>query len=500
MKNHLTPSKALLFFCLSFCLGVFLSSFLNFSLVFIIFLLIFFLILIGLFYHYWQILIFSCCVLFLSFGVFRAEFFDLNSQNNIQLLFQKEASLKALVAEEPVVSQNNTELTVVIKEFNGKPVKDLGKTLILTENYPKYKYADLLEISGRVTPPKNLGEFNYKDYLKKDKIYSLIYFPEIKVVSQNNYTNVFENFYGKVLTFKESLRDEINKKLPSQEAALLSSIILGDRSQFSTQFKNKINVTGLSHITAISGMNIILLSQILFLILLNAGFWRKQSLAMSLGLTWLYIVLIGFQPSAVRAGIMASLLNLAGLFDRQSISIRSIIFAATIMLAFNPLLLTKDIGFQLSFLATLGIIVFNSYFNSLFKKIPQKFGLREVLAMTASAQILTLPVLIYNFGYISIVSPITNVLVVPIIPYIMFFGILFSLTGIVFPVLGWFFSLPCLALLVYFTSVINFFSAFPVALKVSFGWLIIFYLVLFFFFFRYKKRSNFLLVNNSIIF
>jgi hypothetical protein len=82
----------------------------------------------------------------------------------------------------------------------------------------------------------------------------------------------------------------------------------------------------------------------------------------------------------------------------------------------------------------------------------------------------------------------------------MFFGILFSLTGIVFPVLGWFFSLPCLALLVYFTSVINFFSAFPVALKVSFGWLIIFYLVLFFFFFRYKKRSNFLLVNNSIIF
>lgn len=492
MQNCFTPSKIVLYFCLSFCCGVFLASYFNFSLISIFIILIFSLILIGPLYCHWRIFICGFCFLFFALGIFRTNYFDIEPQNNVKLLFQNEIKFKALVCQEPLRNQGNTQLVVSIKEIDGFPLKNFGKILIITDSYPQYQYADFLEISGKITPPKNFSAFDYKDYLKKEKIYSSVYYPAIEILSQNNYSNFFEKIYGKILIFKEKLRAEIQKKLPHDQGWLLSAIILGDKNQLSSQLKTKLNITGLSHITAISGMNIVLLSQIIFLILISLGFWRKQSLAISLGLIWLYIFLVGFQPSVVRAGIMASFFNLAGLFDRQNSSGRSIIFAATAMLAFNPLLLTKDVGFQLSFLAILGIIIFYPFFKNLFKNLPQFLDIKGILAMTFSAQVLTLPILIYNFGYVSLVSPITNILVVPMLSYIMFFGILFPLASLIFPFLGWLFALPCLSLLIYLLWVVNFFSKFPVALKISFGWLIIFYLLLFFLFYKYKRRVQYL--------
>ena len=114
-----------------------------------------------------------------------------------------------------------------------------------------------------------------------------------------------------------------------------------------------------------------------------------------------FIIMTGFQSSAVRAGIMGGLFLLGQYLGRMSVSSRSIVIAAALMLAHNPLLLKLDVGFQLFFLAMIGIIYLMPVFQDWFRKIPAMFQLRNILAMTLSAQIFTLPILIYNFGYLS---------------------------------------------------------------------------------------------------
>jgi len=151
------------------------------------------------------------------------------------------------------------------------------------------------------------------------------------------------------------------------------------------------------------------------------------------------------------------------------------------MLLQNPLLLRFDVGFQLSFLAVMGIIYVGPIFQNWFRRIPDKFQLRSILATTLSAQIFTLPILIYNFGYISQVAPLTNLLILPFLPYIMILGFICGFLGMLWTPLGWVFSLPVWLLLAYLTKIVEWFSALPFSvyfLEISWIWLLLSYLVL----------------------
>jgi competence protein ComEC len=152
------------------------------------------------------------------------------------------------------------------------------------------------------------------------------------------------------------------------------------------------------------------------------------------------------------------------------------------MLAHNPLLLRLDVGFQLSFLALMGIIYLMPAFQSLLRKVPTIFQLRNVLAMTLSAQVFTLPILVYNFGHFSLVAPITNVLIVPFLPVIMLSGFIFGLIGIIFQPLGWVLSWSTWGLLTYLTKVVDWFSGIPLTYltieNLHWAWLVVAYLIL----------------------
>lgn len=177
---------------------------------------------------------------------------------------------------------------------------------------------------------------------------------------------------------------------------------------------------------------------------------------------------------------MGGIFLLAQYFGRMANSSRTIIFAAALMLLQNPLLLKLDVGFQLSFLAMMGIIYFSQIFQEYFRKIPNLFQFRNLLSTTLSAQVFTFPILIYNFGYFSLVSPLTNILVVPLLPSILGLGLLFGIVSLIFQPLGRLLSFPCWLLLAYLLKVVDFFSqhwAFK-TLKISWLWLITFYLLL----------------------
>jgi competence protein ComEC len=469
----MTVSRVFLYFCFSFIGGIFLNSITTISQFLMLGFLILGILLISLFWRYKKFVIVGFCLLFLVAGIWRHQITELRTTDNELRKYNdsdQKITLIGQVIKEPDVRENNIKLTI-------KPENIEGKVLVTTNRYPQYQYGDKLKITGHLKTPQEFPDFNYKDYLAKEGIYSVIYWPEIELIEKGQGNLI----YAKILSFKEKLRESIYQNLSPPQSSILGALILGDKGRISQEWKERLNYAGVRHLTAVSGMHVAILTSILMTLLIGLGLWKQQAFYGALILITLFIIMTGLQPSAIRAGIMGGLFLFAQHLGRLNSASRAIVVAAAVMLVQNPLLLRLDVGFQLSFLAMLGIIYLLPIFRGWFRKIPNFFQLRNVLAMTLSAQIFTLPILIYNFGYFSRVAPIANILIVPLLPYIMVSGFIFGLIGMIFHPLGWILSWPCWLLLTYLTRAVDFFSQISWAsltLEISWVWLIIFYLIL----------------------
>lgn len=487
----MTKSKIFFYFCSSFIFGIFLNSIiiksqlLELGFLFVIFGFVLAIILISVFWKQKKIVLIGFCLIFLIFGIWThrtAELRIINSALKQYNNLENSVVLTGTIIKEPDIRENSIQVVLKVDSINNIDLSSnrVGNILIFASRYPEYKYGDKLKVIGRLENPPVFETFNYRDFLSKKEIYSIVRGPKIELLDQDSQKTTIL-IRGKILDFKTKLREVIYSNLSPPQSSILGAMLLGDKSRISDKLKNKLNIVGLRHITCVSGMHIAILTAILMSFLIGLGLWRQHAFYITVILMVLFITMIGFQASAIRAGIMG-LLFLAGQnFGRKSFSPRAIVMAAAIMLAINPLLLLNDIGFQLSFLAVIGIIYFLPVFQKWFRKIPNIFQFRNILAMTLSAQIFTLPILIYNFGYFSLISPISNVLIVPFLPYIIGSGFLFALTGIFSQTLGWILSLPCWFLLTYLVKILNFLSqewAIKVIENVHWIWLMLSYLVL----------------------
>ncbi|GAI24799.1 unnamed protein product, partial [marine sediment metagenome] len=152
-----------------------------------------------------------------------------------------------IVSQEPDVRMDNVKLTI--------KVESLGKVLVTTSRYPEYQYGDELKITGNLQIPYVFEDFNYQNYLAKDGIYSVMYYPEIKYIRGST-----SKIYRRILQFKDKLRESIYQNLSPPQSSILGAILLGDKRRLSEELKEKLNVAGVRHITAISGMHIMILS------------------------------------------------------------------------------------------------------------------------------------------------------------------------------------------------------------------------------------------------
>jgi len=474
----MSASKIFLYLCLSFIGGIFLNSIFQIPQPFLLGFLILgiFLISVSLSLSLKRkavLVIIGFCLLFLVLGIWRHQIAEKKITNNELVQYNEQfqkTTLTGQIIKEPDIREKNIKLTIKLDNLD-------GKILVTTTKYSQYQYGDKLKITGDLLTPEEFPDFNYKDYLAKEGIYSVVYFPEIEPIKRNQ-----GNFiYTKILSFKNKLRESISQNLSPPQSSILGAIILGDKSRISQEWKEKLNYAGVRHITAVSGMHVAILTSVLMSLLIGLGLWRQQAFYIAVILVILFIIMTGLQPSAIRAGIMGGLFLFGQYLGKQSVSSRAIIIAGALMLGQNPLLLRLDVGFQLSFLAMFGIIYLMPAFQNLLRKIPNFFQLRNILAMTLSAQIFTLPILIYNFGYFSRIAPLSNVLIVPFLPYIMISGFIFGIVGIVFPVLGWILCWPCWLLLTYLIKTIDLFSQVSWAsltLEISWIWLFCSYLIL----------------------
>jgi len=492
----MTASKIFLYFCLSFIGGIFLSSFfgypsygwvsqillLGFSILGISF--------ISLFWKYKNFVVVGFCILFLVFGIWRHQIAEIQiSKSKLQIYNNREEiiTLIGIISTEPDIREKSVKLTVKVEKINGGnpegiPSGSYGARILVTTNrYPEYKYGDELKITGKLkSPTEDIDGFNYKDYLKKDGIYSVMDWSKIELLERGKYLGLTCVIYAKILDFKNKLRESIEQNLSPPQSSILGAIILGDKRKISEEWKNKLNIAGVRHITAISGLHVTILTSILMTLLIGLGLWRQQAFYFAIILITFFIIMTGFQPSAIRAGIMGGLFLISQYFGRMNSASRAIFFAGAVMLAQNPLLLKLDVGFQLSFLAILGIIYLLPFFQNWLKFIPW-LQAKSILAMTFSAYLFTLPILIYNFGYFSLIAPITNILILPPLPFIMGLGFIFGLGGIIFQPFGWILSWPCWLLLTYLIKIVNWLSSFSwsaYTLEISWIWLPISYLIL----------------------
>ncbi len=257
-----------------------------------------------------------------------------------------------------------------------------------------------------------------------------------------------------------SLTQVLQTLLPEPHAGLLAGILFGTKATLSRELVQAFITTGTIHVVALSGMNISILAGVVSSSLLWLFSRRTVSLLTIILIAW-FVWFVGFSPSVVRAAIMGNLSLIAVIFGRQNWALLSLILAVSIMLLLNPLWIT-DLGFQLSALATLGIILFGA--KSQAKKKPLLIGLvSDELRITLAAQALTIPLIFFHFHRVSVISPVTNLLIGWTMAPIMILGWIAAALGSLFQPLGQLVAYPTWALLQFVIFAVEVTSKIPLA-------------------------------------
>jgi competence protein ComEC len=335
-----------------------------------------------------------------------------SSSSNIPKLYGQKVELKGVVAEEPDVRSDKTFLT-----FAG----DEGRLLLTVARYPEFAYGDELIIKGKITEPKDAdqpGEFSYKNYLFRYGIEGLSYYPELEVTGWRG-----NKFKSAILKIKRSFSRVLDTLISDPQASFLKGILIGDRRGIPQDVLEQFRVTGTTHLIAISGFNITIIATALAKALERFG--RRASFVVSLFAIFSFVILTGASASVVRAGIMAALGLIALNIGRLYAITNALVLTAVVMLLHNPKILRFDLGFQLSFLALMGLVYLVPVFERTWEA--PKF-IKAYLYPTLAAQVFTVPLILYSFGQLSLVAPLTNLIVVPMIPLSMLLGFI---TGII---------------------------------------------------------------------
>jgi len=338
--------------------------------------------------------------------------------------------------------QNEPEVKERYQRFIFQPEKIKGKILVYTDKKKRYKKGEVVEIEGKIETPPVFKDFDYRKYLERKGILSICPWPKISLKKE---ADIFQR---SIFALKNKARKITETYLPEPESYLLEAMILGDKYKLPNDLKEDLNRAGIRHITAISGMHIMILIKILLTILLALGLKRKQAGIFVIFFIFFYLFFVGFQPSIVRASIMGFGLILSQILGRMPDSTRFLSLAAAIMLFINPFVFF-DIGFQLSFLAALGINYLTPFFSHKLRFVTNKFGMRSILATSLSAQIFTLPIILYYFAYFSFLSFVANSLILPILPFVLGLGFLAVFLGFIFSPLSLFAFFPLSLLLAY---------------------------------------------------
>jgi len=481
--------RIFLIFLISFIFGIFLASFFKISYFLCYSFFLFCLLFLILFWENKKIRIVFLSFIFLLLGIIRYNLsWPKITPEKIQFYNNRKVVFEGIVKR---VDERLDKKELVVKAnkifTNEESIKIKGNVLVYLPLYSSYFYGDRLKISCHLLSPQPIEKFAYHEYLARYNIYSVCFPKEVKILARNQ-GNFFIN---QIFKIREKIKLAIDQNFTEPEGSIFSALLLGIKKEIPQRVREVFSKTGTAHILAVSGLHAMIMTKILIFILINLSLKRQDAFwIVSLFLIF-YILLTGASPSAIRAGIMGFLLILAEKIGRKKESLNLIFFSAALMLLFNPKLLKNDIGFQLSYLGILGINYLENFFYRVFKFIfKKKTNLSQLLATTFSAQVFVFPLVLYYWGYLSLIAPIANFLVLNVLPYLMTLGFLFAFCSFIFLPLSKILFFPIWLILYFLFRILKFLSDLPVFSinfgQINFVMVIILYLAIIYFTFKAK--------------
>lgn len=380
-------------------------------------------------------------------------------------------TLTGVVIGEPDRRARYTNLTVAAEQLrfpDGTLRAVRGRVLVKAPPFTEAFYGDRVEVRGVPETPPAFEDFSYRDYLARQGIYTLIRQAEVRVLASHQAGRLREALYR----FKAHALATLLSLLPEPQASLLAGILLGVESGIPEDLNAAFSITGTSHIVAISGFNITLIAGV-FAVLARRFFGSRGELPVAIAGVWVYTFLVGASAAVVRAAVMGTLALVARRDERAIHGPTSLALAALAMSAHNPLVLW-DVGFQLSLAATAGLLFFTDPLTLLFRRLllrlmsPQRAErligwLSDALIVTLAAQVTTTPIIIATFRRLSLVTLLTNFLILPAQPFVMLFGGVALLAALLLRPLGMVLSWFAWAFLTYTIELVFLTARIPLA-------------------------------------
>jgi competence protein ComEC len=354
-----------------------------------------------------------------------------------------------------------------------------------------WRYGDRVQVQGYLETPPVLEDFSYRDYLARQGIYSLMNQASARLLLHDQGNPLLAWVYA----LKTRALATIYRIFPDPEASLLAGILLGVETGIPEPVQQAFQATGTSHIIAISGFNITILAGLFSTLFVKLLGKRRRFLSAGLSVTaiGLYTILVGAEAAVVRAALMGTLALFARQVGRQQDGLNSLALVAALMALANPNLLW-DVGFQLSFMATLGLVLYATPLSEAFVRLASRRlsvnaaqhlagPVGEYVLLTFAAQITTLPVIAYHFNRISLVAFLVNPLILPAQPPVMIVGGLALLVSLVLQPLGQLLAYLAWPFVVFTIRVVEFFAPFPGAMlelgQVALPLILLYYAMLF---------------------
>ena len=391
-------------------------------------------------------------------------------------------TFEGLVVAEPDERDKYTNLRVSARRLllpDGAEREVAGLVLVGTARYPRYEYGDEVRVEGLLEIPWQFEGFSYRDYLAQRRIYSVMRGADVDLLAENRANPL--TFY--LLAFKRRAQQSIAGVLSEPQAGLLTGILLGVESGIPKDLMADFSATGTTHLIAISGFNITIIGGI-FAGVAQWVFDRRRAMWGAMAAVVVYTLLVGASAAVVRAALMGLLYLFGRYIGRPSYAPVSLAAAAVALTAWNPHVLW-DMGFLLSFAATAGLMLYTEPLDRAVERVLRRVTaaerarrltdlVSEMFLVTVAAQITTAPILMAAFGQVSLVTLLSNLLVLPFQPYLMITGGVATLLGLIRQPLGQFVGWVAWVFLTYTIEMVRLtadvsFASVPVDVE---GWMV----------------------------
>lgn len=340
--------------------------------------------------------------------------------------------IRGMVDSEPDIRETGISYIVRVEEitFEGENQALTGRIILTTPSGSKiYPYGRQITIQGELELPdgaRNPGGFNYRSYLVQKDVSALVYAREYNIEEGEIKSYSILRKIGVML--RERIVGTIESSLPEQQAGLLNGMLIGYREGLTQEIEDVFRDAGLSHLMAVSGANVAFIAAPLVFILRKLRLGKRVINIIVIAALGIFICITGFEPSVVRAVIMADIILTGRIIMREPDTLSSLSLAALIMLFYNPCTLF-NIGFQLSFAATVSLVLLYRNISRMININIFPRGVVDILSATLAAQIGVLPVTVVYFNNVPVISLVTNLLAAPAAGLITVLGCLMAVIG-----------------------------------------------------------------------